>query len=590
MKNNLVFLLKGKNLASKNTEKVFPLRRKKMILFLLLNIIVWHNFEDPNEQYPIQNQGFKDEIGKTFQRLPDRAKGIVSDRIFELSQHSAGLAVYFYTDSKSIVIKYTCTDAISFDHMASTGKSGIDLYAIDKDGKMHFLTGSYAIGGSSTYTYSGLSGNLYRYKLYLPNYNRVTSLEIGVNAGKTFFFDDVSQEKPIAVYGTSIAQGACPNRPGNSWVNIVNRETSWPVINFGFQGNGFLDKEVIDFIIENDAKLFVLDCLPNLVDRTEEVTKNLIIDAVKQIRGKYPKTPILLVEHSGFSNMQFNNNQAQQIYNMNNASQKAFDFLQKSGYKDELYYLSKEEMNVEGDNIVDTVHPMDDGNYLIARAYIKKLREIFKAPIGSEPTQIPLTQLYNTEFIQRHEAILNWTHSVKPKNILIGDSIFNWWGGNPPCAKKNGEESYNKFIEPLGFLNLGIANDRIENVLYRIYHEEIDDYELERIIILIGYNNLGIHTDDQILKGYKFLLDQIRKRQPTAQIKIIGMLPRSGKEERIRGINVKLEKLVTESGNTFCDVTHHLVDDAGKVIEKYFVDGLHPNNDGYSLIAPDLVA
>ena len=57
----------------------------------------WHN---PMEaSFPvIQNQGFTKEIGNSYTRLPERAKGVVSEPVWNLSQHSAGLAIHFYSN------------------------------------------------------------------------------------------------------------------------------------------------------------------------------------------------------------------------------------------------------------------------------------------------------------------------------------------------------------------------------------------------------------------------------------------------------------------------------------------------------------
>ena len=44
----------------------------------------------------IQNQGFTSEIGNSYVRLPDRAKGVVRNPVWDLSRHSAGLSISFY--------------------------------------------------------------------------------------------------------------------------------------------------------------------------------------------------------------------------------------------------------------------------------------------------------------------------------------------------------------------------------------------------------------------------------------------------------------------------------------------------------------
>ena len=79
----------------------------KKLLFSLLCLLSllpvaaqwkWHN---PVEAaYPVvQNQGFVHEIGQSYVRLPDRAHGVVSENVWNLSRNSAGLALHFYSNA-----------------------------------------------------------------------------------------------------------------------------------------------------------------------------------------------------------------------------------------------------------------------------------------------------------------------------------------------------------------------------------------------------------------------------------------------------------------------------------------------------------
>ena len=99
--------------------------------------------------------------------------------------------------------------------------------------------------------------------LYLPLYNEVSKLEIGVPTSTSFFFVPTTGESPIILYGTSIAQGACASRPGMAWGNIVSRTLNWPLINLDFSGNGKLETEIISLICEQRPSIVILDCMPN---------------------------------------------------------------------------------------------------------------------------------------------------------------------------------------------------------------------------------------------------------------------------------------------------------------------------------------
>ena len=120
---------------------------------------------------------------------------------------------------------------------------------------------NFSIQGKQAKT---IENKVITYQLYLPLYNSLEWLEIGVPEEATIHFLALRNEKPIVVYGSSITQGACASRPGMAWTAILERKMDRPLLNFGFSGNGRLEKELIDLISEIDAKIFVLDCLPNL--------------------------------------------------------------------------------------------------------------------------------------------------------------------------------------------------------------------------------------------------------------------------------------------------------------------------------------
>ena len=161
----------------------------------------WHN---PMEAgFPvIQNQGFTKEIGNSYTRLPERAKGVVSEPVWNLSRHSAGLAIHFYSNAPQIKVRYTVTGSLNMPHMPSTGVSGVDLYSINSDGEWHFCFGNYSFKDTITYTYNNIGKDRYHkqgfeYRLYLPLYNGVKWLEIGIPEDAKLEFIPVSLEKPI---------------------------------------------------------------------------------------------------------------------------------------------------------------------------------------------------------------------------------------------------------------------------------------------------------------------------------------------------------------------------------------------------------
>lgn len=326
----------------------------------------------------IEGRGWED-IG--FNRLPDSAEEVVRAPLWNLSRQSAGLLLRFKSDSPEINIIYTPTGAIQLPHMPATGVSGVDLYTKDHEGNWLWVRGDYKFGDKVSYKFQldNAQAELKEFYLFLPLYNGLQELVVGVPEDKRFAFMPKRTEKSILVYGTSIAQGACASRAGMAWTNILARQMNMPMINLGFSGNGKLEEEVIDLIVTIDPAVFILDCLPNLGPAggfsSEEIKEKLFF-AVRSIRSKYPNTPIVLTEHAGYADGLVFEKRAEVYEDLNAWLQETYLNLQQSGMN-ELYILSKDEIGLGTDDFVDGTHPTDLGMAKYASAYARKLKEIF---------------------------------------------------------------------------------------------------------------------------------------------------------------------------------------------------------------------
>lgn len=329
--------------------------------------------------YAVQNQGWAEELAGSYKRLPPRAEKTVRKALWDLSRNSAGLAVRFKTDSPEITVRYSVEGPLSMPHMPATGVSGVDMYRLSSEGKPEFCFGSYSFGDTIRYSYTNLGSTLkpgqeVEYELNLPLFNTVKFLEIGTPQGASFILQPRRTEKPVVVYGTSIAHGACSSRPGMAWANIVRRNLDMPLVNLGFSGNGRLEPELVDLVNELDAAVYVLDCMPNLTQKTEQEVTVLVLDAVAKIRAK-SNTPILLVEHAGYSNAPTNAAQYELYTRLNRGQRVAFDKLMNEGTPN-LFYLTHDQLGFSPDSWVDYVHPSDLGAQKQADAVTAKLKEI----------------------------------------------------------------------------------------------------------------------------------------------------------------------------------------------------------------------
>lgn len=563
-----------------------------LFCFVCLLINAQWTFYDPLEvEFPvIQNQGWTDKIGKTFTRLPQSAQNEVPEIVWNLSRHSAGLAVHFYSNAPEIQVCYGVNGSFGMKHMPPTGVSGVDLYRIDSEGAWDFCSGNFVFGDTIVYHYDHIKKDKqhnygYEYRLYLPLYNSVEWMKIGVPDGFSFEFIPALLEKPIVVYGTSIVQGACATRPALAWTTIVERALDYPLINLGFSGSAKLEKEVVKYVSDIDACLYVLDCMPNLFEYDKKDVVKRIVDAVKQIRAK-SSSPILLIEHAGNSNAKTDSIRFTSNSGINEASLYAYRLLEQENIPN-IHYLYGDEFKIPSDGWVDYVHFNDIGMSAQAIVVEQKIREILKMEKGTNITSAPVTQRrepYNYEWKKRHYDVLALNRSNPPKAIIIGNSITHFWGGEPKGPSQNGIESWTEFMEPKGYRNLGYGWDRIENVLWRMYHGELDGFEAEKIILMIGTNNMKINSDDDIIDGLSFLLAAIHERQPKALIKVIGILPRRDNEKWVDEINKRIQSVVKEKGYIYQNAGNLLLDANGKIDESLFSDGLHPNEKGYMLL------
>ncbi|WP_018616583.1 SGNH/GDSL hydrolase family protein [Segetibacter koreensis] len=536
----------------------------------------------------LEGQGWPNEIKNYYDRLPARAEQTVRKEVWGLSENTAGIFVKFRTNADEIVVKYAVDGNLQMPHMPATGVSGIDMYTKNSNGKWLWCAGKYSFGDTITYRFTNLVtkdeyGNAFEYNLYLPLYNTVKWMTISVPKDSVFTPLAVRKEKPIVVYGTSIAQGGCATRPGLAWTSILGRKLDRPVINLGFSGNGRLEKEVISLITELNASIYLLDCLPNLTGIAATEVKKRVAESVRQLQSKRPGIPILLTEHDSYTDEEMYPAKKKEYQEVNKALREVFDSLSANGVGN-IYYLAKNEINQDIETMVDGTHPNDIGMMRYADAYEKTIRTIMKEPVGNSSTTKPVRQRREPkmyEWEKRHSDVLAYNKAKSPKLVFIGNSITHYWAGEPAGQPARGQESWKKYFEPKNAVNLGYGWDRIENVLWRIYHGELDSISPKQIVVMIGTNNLGFNSDGEIIDGLQFLLKAIQAKQPAAGILLMGILPRRNMEERVEKLNRELAAKHFTKGVTYTDAGYLFLKKDKKIDETLFSDGLHPNEKGY---------
>lgn len=317
-----------------------------------------------------------------FDRFPAAAQSSVTPNVWNLSRDSAGMMVRFQTDAAAIHVDYKLRSGrLAMPHMPATGVSGVDLYARDTDGQWKWVQVSRpAAQEVKTELISGLKPGFREYALYLPLYNGVESLSVGVDPASRF--EGLGpREKPIVFYGTSITHGACASRPGMVHTAILGRWFDMPVVNLGFSGNGRMDAAVGEYLTQIDAAVYVIDCLPNM--GPADVTAKCV-PLVKQLRAAKPETPIVLVEDRRFTNSWITPAKAQFHDDNHAALRAAYESLQADGISG-LYYISGDGLyGDDTEGATDASHANDLGFMRQAEIFEPVLRQALQADQAPE--------------------------------------------------------------------------------------------------------------------------------------------------------------------------------------------------------------
>lgn len=333
--------------------------------------ILWYDIE----LLGIEGKGWTETKAK-FDRLPAKAEGVVRGAVWGLSRQAAGLAVRFKTDATTIHARWSLTGSnLAMSHMPATGVSGLDLYVKTEAGHWRWLANGRPTALENRATLAqGIPAGEREYMLYLPLYNGVTSVEIGVD--KSDYIERLPRAadvKPIVFYGTSITQGGCASRPGMVHTAILGRRLDCEVINLGFSGNGKMEQEVADLLAELDVAVYVIDCLPNM--NAEEVAARTE-PLVHTLRKAHPTTPILLVEDRSYSDAFLVESKRQRNETSREVFRAAYDRLLAEGVTGLAYLEGEHLLGDDGEATVDSSHPTDLGFMRMADAFEPLLKQL----------------------------------------------------------------------------------------------------------------------------------------------------------------------------------------------------------------------
>lgn len=240
--------------------------------------------------------------GTCYRRMPEDVAESVSVNVGVLSRNTSGGRVRFATDSPYVAIKCLMSEVNDMYHMPRCGVHGFSLY-VDNVFYGVFNTDETAViranGG-----YSGIikfaDRRLREITLYMPLYNSLDMLYIGLSASAEVAAPaPYSHTRPLLFYGSSITQGGCASRPGNSYDAVVARMLDSDFINLGFSGNCKGEQAMAEYISGIDCSVFICDYDHNA--DTSEMLESTHYNLYRTFRAAQPLTPVVFMSRPDYN-------------------------------------------------------------------------------------------------------------------------------------------------------------------------------------------------------------------------------------------------------------------------------------------------
>lgn len=313
----------------------------------------------------------------TYHRIDSSVFEMLPKRVAGLATNSAGIQIGFQTDSRAIRVRWVLHDYVRLYNMTPLAINGLDLYGWNGEKWQYVSSARPAKDSNDIIVISNLDGRMRHYRLFLPLYSSVKSLEIGVNPQATISKSDkkLLPSRKVVVYGTSITQGASASRPGMAWTSIISREMNIEMFNLGFSGSAKMEPALADVLASMDAEMYILDCVPNM---TAEMIRERAIPFVQRLRKFKPNIPILMIESIIREHSHWNQVIGKQMTAQNLAFREVYDQLIKDGFKDIHYIDAKDLMGNDHEATIDGTHLTDLGFMRFSEVVIKELRRLMK--------------------------------------------------------------------------------------------------------------------------------------------------------------------------------------------------------------------
>lgn len=356
------------------------MKKLMTVLALLVSLATWSQQNIRYvDAYQLMMIGKAKPTDSIYQRISSAETSNMPDVIKTLAKRSAGIAILFETNSSVIRVKWKLPDEVYQSNMTPIGHSGLDLYCFH-NGKWQFVGVAKPVKGTSQeqLVVQHMDSTLKQFMLYLPLYNNVNELQVGVQQHASIQAPAqpaIDRSKRIVVYGSSVVQGASASRPGMAYPAILQRHFGYDVINLGLSGNAKMEPELSAYLATVPADCYILDCIPN---PSPEQIRERSYPFIKYLRQHQPNVPIIIVETIFRQTGLWNQRVGETVRQQNEAIRKTYERLQQEGYKNIYYIESSKLIGDDHEATIDGIHLTDLGFMRIADALIPVIKKAMK--------------------------------------------------------------------------------------------------------------------------------------------------------------------------------------------------------------------
>jgi lysophospholipase L1-like esterase len=185
-----------------------------------------------------------------------------------------------------------------------------------------------------------------------------------------------------------------------------------------------------------------------------------------------------------------------------------------------------------------------------------------------------------------HDANLQLAPAAKGENrvVFYGDSITDGW-------------KIAEYFPGKPYVNRGISGQTTPQMLVRL-RPDVLALKPKVLVILAGTNDIASNTGPMTLEMIEDNYASIAELARANGIRVVfasvlpihdyGRVKMSDRRpmEKINALNEWLKKYCAEQGHVYLDYYSKMLDDKGVLRAELAADGLHPNAEGYKIMAP----